>query len=184
MSQQTRCLFEFGPFRIETANRLLLRDGKPIALKPKVVETLLVLVQNAGRVLEKDELIEKLWPDSFVEEVNLTQNIYELRKALNSGAEESYIEPIPRRGYRFAGQVKELPFEEGGAPAASRAEHGPVRENSELARQQFEDEKREEPSAVPVMASDANRAQLSRRWVLICSVSLFGLMALISYYVL
>ena len=137
MSQQTRCLFEFGPFRIDTANRLLLRDGKPIALKPKVVDTLLVLVENAGRVLEKDELIEKLWPDSFVEEGNLTQNIYELRKALNSGAEESYIETIPRRGYRFAGQVRELPLEEGGAVRTGRGESDPASENSEDARQQL-----------------------------------------------
>src|SRR5438046_7643666 len=101
MSQQARRLYEFGPFRIDTANRLLLRDGKPIALKPKVVDTLFVLIENRGRVLEKDELIQRLWPDSFVEEGNLTQNIYEIRKALNSGAEESYIETIPRRGYRF-----------------------------------------------------------------------------------
>jgi len=184
MSQQTRCLFEFGPFRIDTANRLLLRDGKPIALKPKVVDTLLVLVENAGRVLEKDELIEKLWPDSFVEEGNLTQNIYELRKALNSGAEESYIETIPRRGYRFAGQVRELPLEEGGAVRTGRGESDPASENSEDARQQLEAAKREEPFALPAMASDASRPRLSGRWALICSVVLFGLMALISYYLL
>jgi DNA-binding winged helix-turn-helix (wHTH) protein/TolB-like protein/Tfp pilus assembly protein PilF len=184
MSQQTSRLFEFGPFRIDTANRLLLRDGKPIALKPKVVDTLLVLVENAGRVLEKDELIEKLWPDSFVEEGNLTQNIYELRKALNSGAEESYIETIPRRGYRFAGQVTELPLEEGGAVAARRAEGGPASENGEVTPQQLEGEKREEPFAVPAMASNADRTRLSRRWLLICAVLLFGLMALISYYLL
>lgn len=74
MSQQTRRLYEFGSFQIDTVNRLLLRDGKPISLKPKVVDTLLVLIENRGRVLEKDELIEKLWPDSIVEEGNLTQN--------------------------------------------------------------------------------------------------------------
>jgi DNA-binding winged helix-turn-helix (wHTH) protein/TolB-like protein/Tfp pilus assembly protein PilF len=182
MSQQTSRLFEFGPFRIDTANRLLLRDGKPIALKPKVVDTLLVLVENAGRVLGKDELIEKLWPDTFVEEGNLTQNIYELRKALNSGAEESYIETLPRRGYRFSGQVKELPFAEGGAPAASRDENGPVSEHGERACQRLKDEKREAPSAVPAMASDANRSRLSRRWIFICFAVLLGLTALVSYY--
>src|SRR6185295_8327653 len=157
---------------------------KPVALKPKVVDTLLVLIENSGRVLEKDELIEKLWPDSFVEEGNLTQNIYELRKALNSGAEESYIETIPRRGYRFAGQVRELPLEEGGAVRTGRGESDPASENSEDARQQLEAAKREEPFALPAMASDASRPRLSGRWALICSVVLFGLMALISYYLL
>jgi DNA-binding winged helix-turn-helix (wHTH) protein/TolB-like protein/Flp pilus assembly protein TadD len=182
MSQQTRRLFEFGPFRIDTANRLLLRDGKPIALKPKVVDTLLVLIENRGRVLEKDELIQRLWPDSFVEEGNLTQNIYEIRKALNSSAEESYIETIPRRGYRFAVQVKELPFEEGAD--AARGEIGAVSENGQDASQRLENEKREEPSAVLAIAPNASRARLSRRWVLICSVLLLGVLALISYYFL
>jgi DNA-binding winged helix-turn-helix (wHTH) protein/TolB-like protein/Tfp pilus assembly protein PilF len=184
MSQQTRRLFEFGPFRIDTANRLLLCDGKPIALKPKVVDTLLVLIENRGRVLEKDELIQRLWPDSFVEEGNLTQNIYEIRKALNSSAEESYIETIPRRGYRFAVQVKELPFEEGDALAAARGEIGVVSENDQDASQRLENEKREEPFAVPAIAPSASRARLSRRWVLICSVLLLGVLALISYYFL
>ena len=176
MSQQARRLFEFGPFRIDTANRLLLRDGKPIALKPKVVDTLLVLIENSGRVLEKDELIQKLWPDSFVEEGNLTQNIYELRKALNSSAEESYIETIPRRGYRFATQVKELPFEEGAALAAARGEIGTVSSG-------LESETRETPFAVPAIAPNARRGRLSRP-LLMCSAVLLALVALISYYFL
>ena len=113
MSQQTTHLYEFGPFRIDTKNRLLFRDGQPIPLKPKVVETLLVLIENSGRVLDKDELIQTLWPDTFVEEGNLTQNIYVLRKALSNDSNgEPYIETIPRRGYRFAGQVKKLSAEE------------------------------------------------------------------------
>ena len=109
MSQQTTQLYEFGPFRIDTKDRLLFRDGQPIPLKPKVIDTLLVLIENSGRVLEKDELIQLLWPDTFVEEANLTQNIYVLRKALSGGAEsETYIETIPRRGYRFAGDVRRV----------------------------------------------------------------------------
>ena len=113
MSQQTTHLYEFGPFRIDTKNRLLFRDGQPIPLKPKVVDTLLVLIENSGRVLDKDELIQTLWPDTFVEEGNLTQNIYVLRKALSNDSNgEPYIETIPRRGYRFAGQVKKLAGEE------------------------------------------------------------------------
>ena len=113
MSQQATHLYEFGPFRIDTKNRLLFRDGQAIPLKPKVVETLLVLVENSGRVLEKDELIQILWPETFVEEANLTQNIYVLRKALSDGADsETYIETIPRRGYRFAGKVKRVVSDE------------------------------------------------------------------------
>ena len=109
MSQQATDLYEFGPFQIDNQNRLLFRDGQPVPLKPKVIETLLLLVENSGRVLEKDELIEKLWPDTFVDEANLTQNIYVLRKALTTGADStSYIETIPRRGYRFTGDVRKI----------------------------------------------------------------------------
>jgi DNA-binding winged helix-turn-helix (wHTH) protein/TolB-like protein/Flp pilus assembly protein TadD len=104
MNRPTRRFYEFDAFRIDTVNRLLLRDGRPVPLKAKVVETLLLLVENHGQVLEKDAIMKALWPDTFVEEANLTQNIYVLRKALGNN---SYIETIPRRGYRFAAPVKQ-----------------------------------------------------------------------------
>src|SRR5690349_10002512 len=104
MSSETKRTYEFGPFRIDTVNRLLLRDGEPVPLKAKAVETLLVLIESNGQVLEKDDLMKALWPDSFVEESNLTQNIYMLRKALG---ENAYIETVPRRGYRFTVRVKQ-----------------------------------------------------------------------------
>src|SRR5215217_5254463 len=104
MSKQIKYFYEFGQFRIDTVNRRLLRDGELVPLKAKAVETLLVLVQHCGEVVEKDDLMKLLWPDSFVEEANLTQNIYMLRKALGDGG---YIETVPRRGYRFAAEVKE-----------------------------------------------------------------------------
>jgi Tol biopolymer transport system component/DNA-binding winged helix-turn-helix (wHTH) protein len=104
MSKQTKHFYEFGVFRIDTVNRLLLHNGEPVPLKGKAVETLLLLVEHNGQVVEKDDLMKELWPDSFVEEGNLTQNIYVLRKALGEGR---YIETIPRRGYRFAAEVKE-----------------------------------------------------------------------------
>jgi Tol biopolymer transport system component/DNA-binding winged helix-turn-helix (wHTH) protein len=104
MSQPIKHFYEFGPFRIDTANRLLLCNGEPVAVKAKAVETLLLLVQRNGEVVGKDELMNQLWPDSFVEEANLTQTIYMLRKALGEGR---YIETIPRRGYRFVAQVKD-----------------------------------------------------------------------------
>jgi DNA-binding winged helix-turn-helix (wHTH) protein/TolB-like protein/Tfp pilus assembly protein PilF len=107
MSQEIKRSYEFGPFRIDTVNRLLLRGGEPVPLKAKAVETLLVLVESKGQVLEKDDLMQALWPDSFVEEANLTQNIYMLRKALG---DNSYIETVPRRGYRFTAQVRQWDY--------------------------------------------------------------------------
>ena len=104
MSKQAKRFYEFGPFRLDTANRLLMRESEVVPLKQKAVETLLVLVEGRGEVLEKDELMRRLWPDSFVEESNLTQNIYTLRKALGAA---DYIETVPRRGYRFAAEVRE-----------------------------------------------------------------------------
>ena len=104
MSKENRHSYEFGPFRIDTANRQLMRDGEVVPLKAKAVDTLLFLIDNRGDVVEKDELMKTLWPDSFVEESNLTQNIYTLRKALGDG---DYIETIPRRGYRFVANVRQ-----------------------------------------------------------------------------
>lgn len=105
-------LYEFGPFRVDTVNHVLLRDGETVPLKPKVFDTLLVLVENRGRVLDKDELMSRLWPDTIVEEANLTQNIYLLRKVLGEEPQgETYIETMPKRGYRFVANVCEIEAE-------------------------------------------------------------------------
>src|SRR5688572_8433987 len=90
--------YEFGAFRLDAGARVLFRDGDAVPLAPKVVETLVALVERGGELMTKDELMERLWPDTFVEEANLTQNIFMLRKALG---EVEYIETVPRRGYRF-----------------------------------------------------------------------------------
>ena len=103
-------IYEFGPFRLEPAERKLLRDGEVVALTPKVFDMLVMLVRNSGHLLDKDELIRSLWPDSFVEEGNLTNNIFALRKAL--GNDHEHIETVPRRGYRFVGAVRQLPSAE------------------------------------------------------------------------
>ena len=102
MSHSVSDFYEFGPFRIDVANRLVLRDGAPLALTPKAVETLLALVRHSGEILRKDELLTLVWPETAVDEGNLTQNIYLLRKTLGEG----YIETVPRRGYRFVGDVR------------------------------------------------------------------------------
>ena len=109
MLKQTKQLYEFGPFRLDVDERLLMRDGRMTPLPPKVFDTLLVLVENSGRVVSKDELMQSLWPDTFVEESNLTQNISQLRRALGDGAADAqYIETIPKRGYRFVAGVQSL----------------------------------------------------------------------------
>jgi TolB-like protein/DNA-binding winged helix-turn-helix (wHTH) protein/Tfp pilus assembly protein PilF len=106
MSEPKISYLEFGPFRLDTVRRLLLRDEAVVALPPKAFDTLLVLVENCDRILEKSELMTAVWPDSFVEEANLTQTVSILRKALGERAgEHRYIVTIPGRGYRFVASV-------------------------------------------------------------------------------
>ena len=100
-------LYEFGPFRLDPSERKLVRGNEIVALTPKAFDTLHLLVRNGGRVLEKDELIRMLWPDTFVEEGSLSNHIFLLRKAL--GEEPAFIETVPRRGYRFVGAVRQFP---------------------------------------------------------------------------
>ena len=98
--------YAFGPFRLDVSQRLLVREGRTVPLTPKAVDTLLVLVQSDGRVVEKDELMQKIWPDTFVEEVNLAHHISVLRKALGENENgDRYIQTVPRRGYRFIAPV-------------------------------------------------------------------------------
>jgi TolB-like protein/DNA-binding winged helix-turn-helix (wHTH) protein len=105
--RETPRLYEFGPFRLELAERKLLRGNEIVTLTPKAFDTLHLLVRNSGRVLEKDELIGMLWPDTFVEEGSLSNHIFLLRKAL--GEDPAFIETVPRRGYRFVGAVRQFP---------------------------------------------------------------------------
>lgn len=101
-------IYEFGPFRVDGAERTLLRDGNPVALTDKVFELLWLLMQNRGHALSKAELMRALWPDTVVEENNLTVNMSTLRKALGESAgQRRYIETLPRRGYRFVADVRE-----------------------------------------------------------------------------
>jgi DNA-binding winged helix-turn-helix (wHTH) protein/predicted ATPase len=100
MLDSMEAVYEFGPFRLETSERRLLRDGHPVRLRGKVFDTLCVLVSRPGRLVEKDDLIAAVWPDTVVEENNLAHNINALRKALGDG---TLIETVPGKGYRFAG---------------------------------------------------------------------------------
>lgn len=101
--------YQFGPFRLDAAGRLLFRQGKAVSLAPKVADTLLLLVENAGKVVEKEELLKRVWQDAFIEEGSLTRTISLLRKALGDGSEgQEYIATISKRGYRFAAPVEEI----------------------------------------------------------------------------
>ncbi len=109
MNRPGNHLYEFGRFRLDPAEHSLLRDGQPVALRPKVFDILLVLVENSGHLVEKEELLEKVWPGQFVEEGNLNKNISMLRQALGeSPASHQYIETVPKRGYRFVAKVSRL----------------------------------------------------------------------------
>lgn len=107
MTKPKHGTFRFGPFHLDVNDRVLLRRGKPVSLTPKAFATLLVLVEKSGRVVEKDELVKAVWPDSYVEEANVAQNVFKLRKALGKNRlGEPYIQTVPRRGYRFLGLVR------------------------------------------------------------------------------
>jgi eukaryotic-like serine/threonine-protein kinase len=110
MNEEPKHFYEFGPFRVDPDKRLLLRDDRPVPLQSKAFEMLLVLIQNSGKVVLKDDLMKALWPDSFVEESNLTQHIFVLRKSLGETAGENlYIATVPGRGYQFAEKVRLVP---------------------------------------------------------------------------
>lgn len=120
MSKHTPNCYEFGPFRMDRAERLLTREGAPVPLTPKAFEVLLTLVERSGHVVTKEALLARVWPDRYVEESNVTQLVFVLRKLLGpDGDGRHYIETVPTRGYRFNGLVKEVAEGTG----AARREH-------------------------------------------------------------
>ncbi|HWP44025.1 MAG TPA: winged helix-turn-helix domain-containing protein, partial [Blastocatellia bacterium] len=124
MTRQTRQahmkhFYRFGPFLVDETERALLREGVPVGLTPKAFDTLLALVQSCGTIVSKEDLLQRIWPDTFVEEANLAVNISMLRKALGEREDGGqYIETYPRQGYRFASEVSEFWAEEASGPSA------------------------------------------------------------------
>ena len=107
MATQPRVIYEFGPFKVDPEKRTLARGEHPVPVSPKALETLVVLLRNSREVVSKDALMNSVWPDAFVEEGNLSQNIFVLRKALgDTGESRRYIVTVPGRGYRFVEQVR------------------------------------------------------------------------------
>ena len=144
-------MYEFSRFRFDPENHLLECDGSPIPLTPKAFDILLVLVVNGNRLTTKEELMRKVWPDSFVEEANLTVNISALRKQLGETPDgQQYIETVPKLGYRFVApvvQVHEVLKEiataaspaahrAGGPPSSPAADSGVVSSNAPINSQQ------------------------------------------------
>jgi DNA-binding winged helix-turn-helix (wHTH) protein len=123
-AQTGKELYEFGPYRIDPEKQLLLRDGELIALAPKAFQLLLVLVRRGNQVVSKDELMKAVWPDTFVEETNLTRNIFILRKALGETELDPFIVTVPGQGYRFATPVRPVAEAE---MCIAEVEHAKVR---------------------------------------------------------
>src|SRR5882724_4734403 len=128
---KSKHLYAFGSYRLDSVERVLRRDGQPVTLPPKDLETLLVLVERAGHIVEKEELLEKVWPGVFVEEGNLARHIFNLRQLLGDSPDgRKYIETIPKRGYRFVAPVQEdgePAFPSLSAPQASQPTQSTVR---------------------------------------------------------
>src|SRR5262245_27756670 len=140
MGHQLKQIYEFGPYRLDAAERLLLRDGEVVPLQPKVFDLLLALVERHGRLLEKDELMRLVWPDTIVEEANLANNISLLRRALGEGENGRLcIETVPKLGYRFVSLVRaaekagELMSEEQPTARSITADAAPAVNGGELA---------------------------------------------------
>ena len=128
MGQQDNHSYDFGRFRLKPAERVLLREGEPVPLTPKVFDILVTLVEHGGQVVAKDDLMKRVWPNTFVEEGNLTQNISLLRKALGeTPGGVQFIETVPRRGYRFVADTNQSWSDNGESVVpAAEVESAPV----------------------------------------------------------
>ena len=125
-------LYEFGPFRVDPARETLLKEGVGVPLTPKTFQILLVLVRHGQEIVTKDDLMKTVWPDTFVEEANLSRNIFMLRKALGETAQDHrYIVTVPGRGYRLAENVNLVPGQDFAIATATHSTmHIDVKETS------------------------------------------------------
>ncbi|MEO6725086.1 MAG: alpha/beta fold hydrolase, partial [Blastocatellia bacterium] len=134
MPKQVRYVYEFGPFRLDPAERLLMRSEQVLSLTPKALDTLIALVERSRHIVTKDELMSRVWPDIYVEETNLAQHISMLRKVMGEREDGGqYIETVPKRGYRFvvpAQKIKLLPTEVSMAAHFSSAERAKRKESN------------------------------------------------------
>jgi len=174
MPNKTRHLYEFGPFRLDPDHRLLLRENQPVPLQPKAFDILLVLIEKSEKVVLKDDLLKTVWPDTFVEESNLAQNIFVLRKTLGaSGGDRRYIVTHPGRGYSFVEKVMVVP--DGVPEGAGQEEESLVVESHTRSRLVIEER------SGPLLALQTKGRKL--RWVLV-SVAAAAAIVLMAYFLL
>src|SRR3984957_11769661 len=120
--QKTGQLYRFGPFRVDPQKELLIREDEAVPIAPKAFQVLLVLMRHSRQVVSKDDLMKRIWPDTFVEEANLSRNIFLLRRALGESPQDhQYIVTVPGRGYRFTEEVELITERELDIVAASHA---------------------------------------------------------------
>ena len=172
MSRQVKQLYEFGAFCLDPAEHTLLRDGQPIPLRPKVYDLLVVLVENRGHLVDKEQLMSSVWAEEFVEEGNINKNISMLRQALGeSGGGTKFIETVPKRGYRFVAEVREVNDNRQSelltqADARPTHEHQPSRQNHEQSL-----------PLPPPMHAQAKR--FNKRWIAFVGVPVLLLAAIV-----
>jgi Tol biopolymer transport system component/DNA-binding winged helix-turn-helix (wHTH) protein len=184
-------LYEFGEFRLDLERNLLLHDDEIVPLTHKALETLAVLVENNGRIVEKDELIQKVWQDTFVEEGSLTRNISTLRKVLGEepGANR-YIETIPRRGYRFVAKVKDVSAgngKNGLAHDKTEGENEKARANKDFIEYRGASQNGLPETRYVVRKNEIQiepRFQARRRLALLLLAGLFVVIPVISFFIL
>src|SRR2546421_567274 len=170
--------YKFGSFRLDPAERQLLCAGQPVALTPKCFDLLVVLVENSGHLLEKEELLGRLWPDQFVEEGNLSFNISALRKALGEGRNgERFIETVPKKGFRFVAQVTERGDDE--STLDDQNEALPLENNLAAREQPTGRVAAAEHGALPVYPAALARRFLS--WKTFAVLLLAGALILLAY---
>ena len=148
---------QFGPFLIDVGERILRRDGEPVPLTPKAFDVLAALLEKPGQLITKDELLRRVWPETFVEESNLAYNIFALRKALGDTADNSrYIETVPKKGYRFkAGVSPAIP---------SRSAHPASEFGAEPGRTPFTGETRDGEVTILPFRKGAAQSQVALEW--------------------
>jgi len=186
MSKPAPSFYEFGPFRLDTVRRLLLRGGEVVPLPPKAFDTLFALIENSGRVVEKSELMTAIWPDSFVEEANLTQNVSILRKGLGERAgEHNYIVTVPGRGYRFVASVSCIGDEEKLILQLEKRTVTKIvaeREEDTFAESEIEAGQRRLQQILPEGIWAKTRPRLNRTPLILWALALGGLVAAGSYF--
>lgn len=184
MSKQASHFYEFGPFRVDTEERILLKEGHPLPLPPKVFDTLLALVEKSGRIVEKDELMKTVWPDTFVEESNLTVNISVLRRTLHEGSsEQQYIETVSKRGYRFTANVRELMGEASGVQREELADSHTAPEEKRRTEQKTENLTEQEKNMTRLAAPDNLRLSFALNKTVVIGIALLvALIVPLSYF--